>query len=163
MLCPAVSDPFHGPYYRLCAAVHQMILIPSLGKIYASFAQQIGWCPNEVESVVSLHNRENTSNSSDRVGVTAIETTKAVLQRNNFTSGPSDERKTCVYHDEDKTYLYHDEEECGKGLRGEATRHIVRREREYNREVNGIRGCEDPVERTECCSEIPRNGHLKDH
>lgn len=33
MLCPAVSDPFYGRGYRLCAMVHQMILIPVIGKL----------------------------------------------------------------------------------------------------------------------------------
>nr|KAG5701425.1 hypothetical protein BaRGS_032757 [Batillaria attramentaria] len=53
MLCPAVSDPFHGPYYRLFAIAHQVLLIPSLGKIYAALARRLGWCPFEPESSVA--------------------------------------------------------------------------------------------------------------
>ncbi|XP_046573143.1 transmembrane protein 164-like isoform X1 [Haliotis rubra] len=41
MLCPAVSDPFHGPYYRLCALTHQTILIPCLGKVYVLIANHL--------------------------------------------------------------------------------------------------------------------------
>ncbi|VDL82040.1 unnamed protein product [Schistocephalus solidus] len=35
MLCPAVSDPFAGPYYRVIAMTHQPLLILILGKIFA--------------------------------------------------------------------------------------------------------------------------------
>jgi len=38
MVCPAVSDPFHGPHYRTIAMIHQTLLIPLLGKSYALFA-----------------------------------------------------------------------------------------------------------------------------
>lgn len=39
MLCPAVSDPFHGRFYRLFAICHQLILIPSLGKLFVILAR----------------------------------------------------------------------------------------------------------------------------
>lgn len=38
MVCPAVSDPFHGPHYRTIAMLHQGLLIPLFGKIYAIIA-----------------------------------------------------------------------------------------------------------------------------
>lgn len=39
MLCPAVSDPFHGIYYRLFAICHQLVLIQMLGKVLVIIAR----------------------------------------------------------------------------------------------------------------------------
>ena len=34
MVCPAVSDPFHGQYYRVWAVLHQTATILLHGKVY---------------------------------------------------------------------------------------------------------------------------------
>ena len=41
MLCPALKDPFNGPYYRLCAIVHQTLCLLLLGKVYTVV---VTWC-----------------------------------------------------------------------------------------------------------------------
>ncbi|KAL3848014.1 hypothetical protein ACJMK2_018899 [Sinanodonta woodiana] len=54
MLCPAVSDPFYGPYYRLFAFVHQMLALPLLGKLIVFISQTAGIKPdshvNEIQA-----------------------------------------------------------------------------------------------------------------
>lgn len=48
ILCPAVSDPFRGRFYRLATVTHQGILVPLVTKVYNCFAvsliQAIRWC-----------------------------------------------------------------------------------------------------------------------
>ncbi|XP_071476046.1 transmembrane protein 164-like [Diadema antillarum] len=41
MVCPAVSDPFHGPFYRVCAFFHQHALFPLHVKVYTYIVKSL--------------------------------------------------------------------------------------------------------------------------
>ncbi|XP_059163055.1 transmembrane protein 164-like [Physella acuta] len=47
MLCPAVSDPFHGKFYRIFAICHQFLLIPTLGKLFVVLARAFNILPSD--------------------------------------------------------------------------------------------------------------------
>ena len=41
MMCPAVSDPFSGPYYRIIACCHQPALMFLTGKVFCIIGHEL--------------------------------------------------------------------------------------------------------------------------
>ena len=57
MLCPALTDPFHGSWYRMCALVHQHLLLPVHLKIYTGIMRLIlPVAPDPVNGDISKDN-----------------------------------------------------------------------------------------------------------
>ncbi|KAK3609705.1 hypothetical protein CHS0354_011392 [Potamilus streckersoni] len=66
MLCPAVSDPFYGPYYRLFAIVHQMLALPVLGKIIVFISQTAGIKPDNHVNEIQAFKGSNQTQKEDK-------------------------------------------------------------------------------------------------
>lgn len=61
MLCPAVSDPFYGPHYRLWALAHQFVLVLVAGKLYTAFCMWLLRATRLHISCTALPDHEHSS------------------------------------------------------------------------------------------------------
>lgn len=70
MLCPAIKDPFDGPYYRLIAVCHQSVLCPCLCKLYCIFFTPNTTKPTTSDKISNNHvvklNDKKLENGGDR-------------------------------------------------------------------------------------------------
>lgn len=99
MLCPAVSDPFYGRFYRMCGMLHQVLLIPVIGKfiVWTSYKFKLAK-PNDNRElkVFVKESSHNTGSKSDQTAETACKkdiTGESVRHRNGIsTSHMTDNR-----------------------------------------------------------------------
>ena len=64
MLCPAISDPFYGRLYRICAMTHQIILIPVIGKVIVAMSQLLKFKILVVQGVMAMKSKNTQRHSS---------------------------------------------------------------------------------------------------
>lgn len=66
-MCPAVSDPFYGRGYRMCAVAHQTIVVLLHGKVYTIIAKKLlppaAWKVN-IDAHNGLHKEEKNEKNS---------------------------------------------------------------------------------------------------
>ena len=61
ILCPAVSDPFAGQWYRIAANIHQTLFFILHGKIYKLIGKMF-FEPKEIVVKVDQNNNSSISN-----------------------------------------------------------------------------------------------------
>lgn len=73
MICPAILDPFGGPYFRSAAVIHQAVLCPLMGKLFCAASSYMltkfppTRCKRTLRCEVHLSNKTSTKPSTDGV------------------------------------------------------------------------------------------------
>ncbi|XP_025078536.1 transmembrane protein 164-like isoform X1 [Pomacea canaliculata] len=148
MLCPAVSDPFHGPYYRLYAMAHQIILIPSLGKIYAALARRLGWCPYEAESSIAILIKEE-------IDCMDVSSCQEENDKKKLNSSVSD----CGIVEQNGSSKWQPEESFRLGDKDSET---CMEELWHRKAISKLACDESDMNDSGTIEETPRNGHIKE-